>query len=287
MSAIIHRFPAMSRTGGMSQFDEWAEWMRARNLADRTIAEQVATVARISESVGVPAAQLTSQDLIAYFATSGPAAASSQATYRVALRAYFKYLILTDLRTDDPTMKLGRLKVPRRKARPITTAHLDAVLASGIRSRTRSMILLASYAGLRVHEIAKIRGEHFDKVTKQLYVLGKGGREDWLPLHSVLNLECRRYPSRGYWFPSYQTPGQPILAKSVSNVISKAMRRCGVVGTPHAFRHWYGTELHRAGLPLRTVQELMRHSNPATTAGYIDVDQSEMADAIARLPRVA
>lgn len=263
----------------------WALHMRARGLSERTIAEQTATVARIATDLGVFPIDLTTDQLAVWFAGKD-LSVGSRATYRVALKAWFDYLILADLRLDDPTRKLGKVRTIRNQPRPMQTAHLTALLQSGIRRRTRSMILLSAYQGFRVSEIARVRGEHVDRVTKHLYVKGKGGREDWLPLHPVIEMEARRRPPRGLWFPSYTIPG-PVLGKSVSRVISDAMSRAGIPGTPHALRHWYGTELRRAGVDLRTVQELMRHANLATTAIYTQVDDREMSDALRLLPEVA
>ena len=63
----------------------------------------------------------------------------------------------------------------------MTTDHLRALLNSGIRRRTRTMVLLGAYEGFRVSEIARVRGEHIDGQSQRIYVRGKGGREDWLP----------------------------------------------------------------------------------------------------------
>jgi integrase len=53
----------------------------------------------------------------------------------------------------------------------------------------------------------------------------------------------------------------------------------------HSLRKTFGTMLSRAGIPLTTVQRLMRHSTPLLTAKlYIDVDPVDMTQALAALP---
>jgi len=53
----------------------------------------------------------------------------------------------------------------------------------------------------------------------------------------------------------------------------------------HSFRKTFGTMLARAGVPLTTVQRLMRHSTPLLTAKlYIDVDPVDMTQALSALP---
>ena len=262
----------------------WARNMRARGLAERTVMEQPATVDRIAHDIGVAPRDMTTVQLEAWFARKH-LSPGSRATYRVALRAWFTYLDLADLRSDDPTRRLGKVKAPKYRPRPMRTSDLIRLLNSGIRTRTRAMILLAAYQGFRVSEVAAMRGQDLRSGT--LHVIGKGGREDWLPVHPAIVAEAKRRPQIGWWFPSYALPGESVRGKSVSRVISDAMSRCGVPGTPHALRHWYGSSLRRAGVDLRVVQELMRHSSLATTALYMDVDDDEKRDALYLLPNVA
>jgi integrase len=55
----------------------------------------------------------------------------------------------------------------------------------------------------------------------------------------------------------------------------------------HALRHTYGSRLVAAGVDIKTVQTLMRHSTPTLTLGiYVHSDKKRMRDAVASLPRV-
>lgn len=65
------------------------------------------------------------------------------------------------------------------------------------------------------------------------------------------------------------------------------MIRAGFRGKPHQLRHYYGTELVRAGVHMRVVQSLMRHESSATTAIYTEIDFSQMQEGITRLPLAA
>ena len=61
------------------------------------------------------------------------------------------------------------------------------------------------------------------------------------------------------------------------------MIRAGVPGSAHQLRHWFGTALVKAGVDLRTVQTLMRHSNLTSTAIYTLVADEQRIDGIGRL----
>jgi integrase/recombinase XerD len=282
----------MSVTGGIQAvvdlpqpLDAWVVQMRAEGLSVRTVVEWPRIVLRAARWADAPPTALSTTDLADYLAAL-PSAATRQ-TYYTALRAWHRWLVATGRRPDDPLAALRRPRAPRGTPHPVATAHLEALLASGIRRRTRTAILLAAYQGLRVHEVVKVRGEDVDLIGRRLRVVGKGGVDKWLPLHPVIATEARRYPRRGYWFPSPSRPDHPIRRDSLSAVISRAMRRCDVPGTAHSLRHWFGTELLRSGANAREAQELLRHASLATVAVYTLVASEAQEAAINRLPTLA
>ena len=77
-----------------------------------------------------------------------------------------------------------------------------------------------------------------------------------------------------------------MLGNSVSAVVSRAMDRAGVPGTPHALRHWFGTALRAAGVDSLVIKELMGHESLATTAIYVDVPLTQRTNAIGLLPEL-
>lgn len=256
--------------------------MQAEGLATRTITEWPRVVLRAARHADADPVTLTTDNLIDYLA--GLSSASTRQTYFTALHAWHRWLVATGRRLDDPLENLHRPRAPRREANLVVTEHIDAVLGSGIRRRTRTAILLGAFQGLRVHEIAKVRGEDVDLIGHRFRVCGKGGVEVWLPLHPIIAEEALHYPRRGYWFPSHVRPGNPIRRDSLSAAISKAMKRSDVPGTAHSLRHWLANELLNSGADARTVQSLMRHASLATVQIYTRVDAGRQRAALDRLP---
>lgn len=254
---------------------EWAAWMRAQGLSPRTITERTELLHRLG---GNPL-HLTLTDLLNELSRPEISNAS-RATYTNHLRAFYTWAIRMEYTHTDLTEKLPTPRVPRRQPRPITDKDRMKIESAPMRKRTRAMILLAIYQGLRIHEIAKLRAEDLDTENERLTVKGKGGATVILPLSDVIRSLAATMPQEGYWFPS---GGGHIKANSASDTVGKAMRRAGVQGSAHSLRHYYGTQLLRRGANLRVVQELMRHANLATTAIYTEVDESEKRAAIASL----
>lgn len=251
----------------------WGAWQRSANLSERTIAERERTIRHLL-SYGQCGPLGVSPEAIMGFTTRPGVGKASRASYHATIRAYHSWLIRAGLRDDDPTLSTPVPKRPKGTPHPVADNQLSDLLQQVNRKRTRMMITLAAFCGLRVHEIAKIRGEDVDLDTGVLYVEGKGGKTAVIPLHDDVLQLAFHFPRQGYWFPSYTSDG-PILPRSVSKAIRDTMRRAGVGGKPHHLRHWYGTSLARNGVDLRTVQELMRHESLATTQIYVEVSDQQ------------
>jgi len=198
---------------------------------------------------------------------------------------WFGWLAETGRRDDNPAASLPAVRAPRGVPRPISPADVARILAACSDPRARSTaayVLLAAYEGMRVHEIAKVRGEDF--AGGEVRITGKGSVSSTVPLHPHVAELVERMPRAGYWFPS-DSPEGHVSRVSVSLAIGRAMKRAGVTGTPHGLRHHFGTQVLRAsGGDLRTTQRALRHASPATTAIYTQVADEALFRAIGGIP---
>lgn len=172
-------------------------------------------------------------------------------------------------------------RAPRGLPRPITTKQLSRLLGTRMHHRTRVMILLASLAGLRAHEIAKIRGEDLDVEQGVLHVVGKGGVSWTLPAHPMIVEYAATMPRRGHWFTTHVGPGRgirPIRRDSVSVIIGDAMTRAGIDGGAHRLRHWYVTTIVDAGADPPPRPVLRRHQPDRCLGEHKAVDGVDVGD---------
>jgi len=272
--------------------DAWRLRGMAAGHSPRTIGSRVGTIRRLVAD-GLDPLAATADELEGWMAALvGPdgelLARSSKATYRAQLRAWFGWLVESGRREDDPSSSLPSAKAPRGLPRPVSPGDVTAILAACADARARqtaAYVTLAAFAGLRVHEIAKIRGT--DLLGGEIHVIGKGGVSSTVPLVPVIERLAATMPPTGWWFPTDSSTGH-VHRCSVSSAISRAMKRAGVAGTPHALRHFYVTQVLRAtGGDLRTTQRLARHASPATTAIYTQVLDETAARAAAAIPGAA
>lgn len=263
---------------------DWEVWQYASRKSEVTITERIRVIRHFHAETGRQPVQVDALEIVRWLAGHAEWSDSTLATYTSYLNAWFKWLQVQELRLDNPMIKVGSAKYPDRIPRPVDDSELVTLLVTRMHRRTRVMILLAALAGLRVHEIAKFRGEDLEHEGTMMRVTGKGRRTELIPLHPILIEVAQSMPARGWWFPSNsKCPGQHIRSKSVSDIIGRAMRRAGISGTPHSLRHWFGTTLLDDGADLRTVQMLMRHKSIQSTQGYTKVRDVRRIEAIGRL----
>lgn len=263
----------------------FAEYQRSGNRAKRTISSRTSILRAFAARQDLELVNATVFDLRRDIGREG-IAPSTRATTRATFLAFYGFLQAEGLRADNPALRLPVVKVPPHRPRPYTQDQIDVLLSSGAYKRTRAMILLSAYQGLRASEVAAVHSDDIDLAVGTLKVCGKGGRTDYLPLHPVIR-ELAPTMRPGWWFPARRGQDGHIRGQSVSDLLTDARERAGIVDralTGHSLRHAFGTELVRRGANIRAVQELMRHSSLQTTQRYTQVLDEDRRIALAVLP---
>jgi integrase len=198
----------------------------------------------------------------------------------------------------DPSTSLSRPKVPEGVPNPCTNDELAAIL-DRTRGRYRIYCRLSAYGGLRAIQICNLMRE--DITEENLFVAGKGGKTIAIPTHPMVWDAVHDFP-RGPIAMAGSAPGRAASAPQVrakpgplATATGREIRR--ILGYPgislRNLRHWFATtllleeEFGGSGANLRTVQELMGHSSPSTTAVYTKVVGKQRKMAISALPPLA
>ena len=269
----------------------WRNCMAAEGLSPRTIDERTAFILRMKRGTGADARTVTRRQLIEWMAGQHWAP-KTRAHYRSTLHTFFTWLQDEELRPDNPAARLPSIRVPKRTPTPFTVAEINALLNSGVYFKTRAMILLHYAMGLRVSEIARIHSRDVNHVARTLSVLGKGSKPVELPMPDAVWELALQMPAVGYWFPNWNRNAMfeagegHILGRSVSDVLSDAIKRAGIHRRPHDLRAATATEMNRHGASAFTTQHAMRHSNMATTTMYTGIDIEQVREGLNLLPRL-
>lgn len=262
--------------------DYWSDYMRAENCTENTIGERMILIRALLRRSGATLLTMTRHHLIADL--SRKLSPKTRQNYKSLYHTLFTWMQDEGFRADNPGARLPRTKVTRDEPNPVTTDDIEYLLASGIYAKTRLYVLLYAYQGFRAIEIAAVAGENIDWENQRiLSVDGKGGKVVWRPIHPIVWAEIQRYPRQGFFFPS---GGGHVSRKTVSNVLSKALKRAGIQHRPHQLRAWHATELIEAGVSTIVAQHSMRHSDLQSLNRYVRVSDDAIREAMEMLPGV-
>lgn len=215
--------------------------------------------------------------------------ASSRARALAAVRGFHKFLVLEDLRADDPTRKVRPPKLPMRLPKALSLAEVEQLLkAAGpepgsdsvdlVRIRNRAILEMLYSTGARVSEIAALDLDEVDS-SGFVRVRGKGSKERLVPVGSYAAKSLEEYLVRVRpGLVAGSTPalflnqrGGRLSRQSIWEILSKVGEQCGIEVSPHTLRHCFATHLIEGGADVRVVQELLGHASVATTQIYTKI----------------
>ena len=262
--------PAMTQ-----ELEEWRAFMTATGASAATIKVRIQTIQTLVRQSGYSSpVQLTRQDVLRFL--SRDLRPWTRHTYFRCVTAWDRWAQEFDYTTDSITKGIPAPRKPAPVARPLTDEQIRALLAAPLPCRARAYVILALFEALRVSEVARIRGEHFDHAAGWLIIHGKGGTIRHIPVHSEVTKLAATFPTEGLWFPSPLDPTKPVKPLAVSATIKAAMQSVGIGGVPHQLRDTAATMMQRQTHDLVLTQNFLRHASPATTTKYIAISNAAL-----------
>ncbi len=214
----------------------------------------------------------------------------SQARIISGVRAFYKYLMMEDLVTNDPTLLLEGPKLKRKLPEVLHLEEINRMLAvidhskaDGLRNRA---ILETLYGcGLRVTEMVELKVSNLYFDVGFIKVIGKGNKERLVPIgeEAIRHINyyregVRSHLSIKYGFEDYvflNRSGKKLSRIYVFMLIKALAEKAGLKKSisPHTFRHSFATHLIEGGADLRAVQEMLGHQSITTTEIYTHLDR--------------
>jgi integrase len=253
----------------------FAAYLRAAGARPGTVELRMRYLCRLQASSSSGPWDLTYDELVDFVANPR----WKPETRRVAqstVRGFHRWALRSGRRSDDPALQLPPVRVPQGRPQPAPEAVVRDVLARAT-PRTRLMVMLAAYAGLRRSEIASLNVA--DVAGDELRITGKGGKVRAVPIHPVLARELEPFTAAarrsGYLFPGHDDGHLDPIA--VGRTLAAALPGSW---TAHKLRHRFATVAYAATHDIRAVQELLGHSKLETTQRYTAVSDDSLRRAV-------
>lgn len=253
------------------------DWQRAqerRGLVRETASGRARKVTRFNAWTGNIVYAADADDIEAFLdlrrtAAGDPIGAKTRYTWISALGCFYDWSIRRGLTDTNPTLLVDRPKLPTNLPRPIPDADLAFAVAAAI-GQVKVWLLLASRGGLRCAEIANLRRDDLLWDLNRIRVNGKGAKQRLVPMHPLVRAALEAQPTaggkNGYVFT--RPMGSRWTAADVSRIGVAHFRTLNIDATMHQLRHWFATRALRECKNIRTVQTLLGHADPKTTAIY-------------------
>lgn len=209
--------------------------------------------------------------------------ARTRYTWLSALHCFYDWARRNGHLPADPTVDILRPKLRRTLPRPVSDADLAMAIAMAP-PQERRWCILAAYAGLRCAEIAGLRRDDVLYDQELLHITGKGARDRMVPMAPIVLEALDTWPKPRQNRTLFTRPGGGAWPPALlSRRASVYLHDIGLDVTLHQFRHWFGTRALNASGNLRTVQGLLGHASPTTTAIYTEFSDEDARAAVRAL----
>ncbi len=224
---------------------------------------------------------------------------SSQARIISGIRTFYKYCLLEDIVSNDPTTLLEAPKLKRQLPDILSFEEIESIintvdLSTGEGVRNKAILETLYSCGLRVSELVELKLSQLYFDVGFVRVIGKGNKERLVPIGSSAMKHIKIYKENVRTHITIQPGEEDILflnrrGRRLSRVmifliIKELVKLAGIEKTisPHSFRHSFATHLVEGGADLRAVQEMLGHESITTTEIYTHLDREFLRKTLER-----
>jgi integrase/recombinase XerD len=266
-----------------------------RSLADNSVNAYIRDIRKLadfSSKIKVNELNISVNEIREFIAdlNSKKISARSQARIISGIKAFFKYLIIEDYITNDPTMLIENPKIGLKLPEVLSVDEIELIISSIDLSskqgeRNRAILETLYSCGLRVTELINLKISNINFKQGYLKVIGKGDKERLTPIGSnalkyiliyVNEVRIHQKISKNQEdFVFLNNRGSKLSRVMIFTLIKKIVDKVGIKKkvSPHTFRHSFATHLIEGGADLRAVQEMLGHESITTTEIYTHLDR--------------
>ena len=203
------------------------------------------------------------------------------------LRTFYNYLVDENIVENNVFHNVKNPKLEKKLPNYLNYNEMEELLESidistseGLKRRL--LIEMFYSTGCRVSEIINIKVKDIDFLNKKIRIMGKGSKERIVYYGDYAKKYLDKYLSKGmdkdYLFVNKH--GDKYTVEEIELIVKDIMKHLSIKThvTPHTLRHTFATHLLNNGADIRSVQELLGHSNLSTTGIYTHVSSDRLKE---------
>ncbi|HHT38667.1 MAG TPA: site-specific tyrosine recombinase XerD [Mollicutes bacterium] len=209
----------------------------------------------------------------------------------VSIKAFHKFLVREGIIKENITSDIESPKIGKNLPKVLNIKEVDELLNITLETpfdyRNKAMLELMYATGLRVSELVSLKLDDINLDMALVRCMGKGSKERMIPLGDValkyISLYINEY--RRLLLKKKQTNmlflnnhGTPLTRQGFFLILKGIAKEKGIKKefSPHTLRHSFATHLLEYGADLRSIQELLGHSDISTTQIYTHVAHNKL-----------
>jgi integrase/recombinase XerD len=212
-----------------------------------------------------------------------------------SIRTYHNFLSAEGHMSDNPAQLLETPRVPRKLPNILTIQEIDEILSvipikAPMARRDLAIFEMMYSCGLRVTELCNFKTTEILWDSEMIRVQGKGQKQRFVPIGPIARDNLKNYLNQERPLLVDKNPNVPEvflsrngrkLTRMMIWILLKKWTKAAKIGkevSPHTLRHSFATHLLEGGADLRSVQEMLGHTDIATTQIYTHLDKEYLKE---------
>lgn len=209
------------------------------------------------------------------------------------LRSFYKFLLIEKILKNNPMEYIELPKTKKTLPKTLSIEEIDKLLDINLTNsfsyRNKAMLELMYSSGLRVSELINVSIHDIDTSNCIIRIMGKGSKERIVPLgdYAIRYIELYLKEHReklikrelnDYLF--LNNHGKKMTRQGFFKILKGIAREKNIKTefSPHTLRHSFATHLLNGGADLRSIQEMLGHSDISTTQIYTHVSKEKLKE---------
>ena len=212
-----------------------------------------------------------------------------------SIRTYHNFLSAEGHMKDNPAQLLDTPKIPRKLPNVFTIQEIDKILGiipenAPMAQRDLAIFEMMYSCGLRVTELCDFKTSDILWDSEMIRVQGKGSKQRFVPIGPIARENLKNYLNRERNTLADKNPnvaevflsrnGRKLTRMMIWVLLKKWTKSAEIKKevSPHTLRHSFATHLLEGGADLRSVQEMLGHTDITTTQVYTHLDKEHLKE---------
>ena len=268
--------------------DEFIDYLRfEKKYSENTISSYKRDLNKMNLYLKKDFIKLTKADIQKYIQDLSKNESSNTISRTISsLKSFYKFLEINKYTNTNPLTTIISPKTARKLPKVLSEEEVNKLLDINLNNdfdyRNKAMLELMYSSGLRVSELINLTVNDIDLKNSLVRIFGKGSKERIVPLNDYATEALNNYilyhrpklfkqKESNYLF--LNNHGNQMTRQGFFKTLKKIAKEKGIKSelSPHTLRHSFATHLLKYGADLRSIQELLGHSDISTTQIYTHI----------------